>query len=91
MAGDSKEKETLKEQVDMLNNQVKIKDETLWQIKNMYKDDPNLISLLQQTDEKVTKSIKESKGNKGQALKNVAEDIESQLRLEIEKLTFNYN
>jgi len=35
MVGDSKEKDTLKEQVDLLKNQVKIKDETLWEIKNL--------------------------------------------------------
>lgn len=91
MVGDSKEKEQLKDQVDILKNQVKIKDETLWEIKNLQKDDPNLMTLLKKTDEKVDKSIRESKGNKGVGLKNMADDIESQLRLEIEKLTFNYN
>lgn len=35
MVGDSKEKEQLKDQVDILKNQVKIKDETLWEIKNL--------------------------------------------------------
>ena len=35
MAGDSKEKEQLKDTVDLLKNQVKIKDETLWEIKNL--------------------------------------------------------
>lgn len=49
------------------------------------------MTLLKKTDEKVDKSIRESKGNKGVGLKNMADDIESQLRLEIEKLTFNYN
>jgi len=91
MVGDSKEKDNLKETVEMLQSQVKIKDETLWEIKNLYKDDPNLLNLLKKTDERVDKSIKDSKGNKGQALKNLADDIEGQLRLEVEKLTFNYN
>jgi len=91
MVGDSKEKDTLKETVEMLQSQVKIKDETLWEIKNLYKDDPNLLNLLKKTDDRVDKSIKDSKGNKGQALKNLADDIEGQLRLEVEKLTFNYN
>jgi len=35
MVGDSKEKDTLKETVEMLTSQVKIKDETLWEIKNL--------------------------------------------------------
>jgi len=91
MVGDSKEKDNLKETVEMLQSQVKIKDETLCEIKNLYKDDPNLLNLLKKTDERVDKSIKDSKGNKGQALKNLADDIEGQLRLEVEKLTFNYN
>jgi len=91
MVGDSKEKDNLKETVEMLQSQVKIKDETLWEIKNLYKDDPNLLNLLKKTDDRVDKSIKDSKGNKGQALKNLADDIEGQLRLEVEKLTFNYN
>mmetsp|Transcript_1577 Transcript_1577/g.3114 ORF Transcript_1577/g.3114 Transcript_1577/m.3114 type:complete len:90 (+) Transcript_1577:13-282(+) len=89
MAGDSKEKEKLKDQLELLANQVKIKDETLWEIKNQFKDDPALLDILKKTDDKVTRSIKESKGNKNQGLKNVADEIESQLRLEIEKLTFN--
>jgi len=49
------------------------------------------LNLLKKTDDRVDKSIKDSKGNKGQALKNLADDIEGQLRLEVEKLTFNYN
>lgn len=89
MAGNSKEREAIKEECELLKNQVKIKDETLWEIKNQFKDDPVINKILQKTEDMVERSIKDSKGNKGQGLKNVADEIEGQLRLEVEKLTFN--
>jgi hypothetical protein len=74
-----------------LESQIKIKNDIIWEIKQNFKDDDRINSILQKSEEKITKSIKDNKGNKGQGLKNIADDIESRLRLEIEKLTFNYN
>lgn len=74
-----------------MESQIKIKNDIIWEIKQNFKDDDRINSILQKSEEKITKSIKDNKGNKGQGLKNIADDIESRLRLEIEKLTFNYN
>jgi len=91
IAEKGKNTDTLNDKIDLLESQLKIKEDTLWEIRQTYKDDPKLINILQRTDEKVDKYIKENKGDKVQGYKNLSNDIENQLRLEIEKLTFNYN
>jgi len=55
MSEKGKNVDTLKDKIELLESQLKIKEETLWEIKQLYKDDPKLVNILQKTDEKVDK------------------------------------
>jgi len=76
-----KEKDVLEEKVELLSNTVKLKDDIIWKLKNINPEMTNEIELLLKNYE--------DKSGSTRKIKDVADDLEGNLRLEIEKLNSN--
>lgn len=83
MADKLKEKEALEERCDLLANTIKLKDDIIWKLRNLNPE------MTKEIDELIANY--KDKSTSLRKVKDVADDIEGSLRLEIEKLTLNLN
>jgi len=83
LADKLKEKEALEERCDLLSNTIKLKDDIIWKLKNLNPE------MTKEIDDLIANY--KDKSTSLRKVKDVADDIEGSLRLEIEKLTLNLN